>query len=185
MERLLVVLIGGTSRAELESVIAAAGDDETTVYLVAPSRVGPLEWLATDEGRARGEAAARVLEAEWLLEGTAEVGGEAGESDVVVAVADALEHFAADEIVLVGDGSVDATLLASLRAFGLPVRLSGPALVPASLRTRLRGGLLSLGSGRSTATPFVAFLAANLGLLALAVLGSLLVVLVVWLVDAL
>jgi hypothetical protein len=183
MAHLLVVLTGSVSREQLEEAIGPDVAD-TSVYVVAPSRVGPLEWLATDEGRARGEAAARVLEAEWLLAGTSEVGGEAGEADAAVAVADALKHFPADEIVLVGDGSVDAGLLASLRALGPPVRLSGVALEPTSLRTRARAGLRGLTSGRSAATPLAAFVAANVGLLVIALLGSLLAALIVWLVES-
>lgn len=182
MGRHLVVLMGAVSRDELETAVASDAG-AVSIYVVAPSHVGPLEWLATDEERAHGEAAARVLEAEWLLEGVAETGGEAGEPDPVVAVGDALEHFPADDIVLVGGGTIDTALLASLRGFGLPVRLSGVRLVEASARSRARGLIRSLGSGRSAATPFVAFVGANLGLLALAVLGSLLVALIVWLVE--
>jgi hypothetical protein len=184
VRRLLVVLVGPVTRAQLED---AVGDDdpETAVYVVAPSRVGPLEWLATDERRARGEAAARVLEAEWLLADAAEAGGEAGEADPVVAVGDALEHFPAQEIVLAGDGRVDGVLLDALRSFGLPVRTSGVVLVPAGASARVHEFGRSLRSGRSSATPFVAFFAANLGLLGLALLGSLLVALAVWLVSVL
>ena len=111
MARLLLVLLEGVSRAELERAVTESGRKGGSVYIVAPSRVGALEWLATDEDRARGAAAARVLEAEWLLDGVAEVGGEAGEADVVLAVRDALEHFPADEIVLVGQGAVDGPLV--------------------------------------------------------------------------
>ncbi len=125
MARLLLVLLEGVSRAELERAVTESSEKAESVYIVAPSRVGALEWLATDEDRARGAAAARVLEAEWLLEGVAEVGGEAGEADVVLAVRDALEHFPADETVLVGQGAVDGPLVRSLAALGVSLRLSG------------------------------------------------------------
>jgi len=184
MKRVLVVLVGPVTRAQLED---AVGDDdpEISVYVVAPSRVGPLEWLATDERRAQGEAAARVLEAEWLLADAADTGGEAGESDPVLAVADALERFPAQEIVLAGDGSIDGVLLEALRSFDLPIRTSGIGLAPGGATARIREFGRSLRSGRSSATPFAAFVAANLGLLGLALLGSLLVALVVWLVSVL
>ena len=183
--QLLVVLFDGASRVELEAAVAGSDEGDAAVYIVAPTHVGPLEWLATDESRAQGEAAARVLEAEWLLAGVSELGGEAGESDPVVAVGDALERFAADEIVLVGSGEVDSSFLSSLRVFGLPVTLSGVTLVPSSVGSRARARVRGLTSGRSAATPFAAFLAANLGLLMIAVLGVLIVALVVWLIGAL
>jgi len=183
--RLLVLLLDVASREELDGVVAEADADEVSVYIVAPSHVGPLEWLATDEERAHGEASARVLEAEWLLAGAAELGGEAAVSDPVLAVADALKRFAADEIVLVGSGTVDPLLLSSLRSFGLPISLHGVRPGPRNARSRARGIVRGLTSGRSSATPFVAFLAANLGLLALAILGSLLVAVIVWLVGVL
>jgi len=166
-------------------MVAALDAEEASVYIVAPSHPGPLEWLASDEVRAHGEASARVLEAEWLLAGVAELGGEAGVSDPVLAVADALERFAADEIVLVGSGLVDPSLLASLRSFGLPVSLHGLRAGPRGVRSRARGVVRGLTSGRSAATPFAAFVAANLGLLLLAICGSLLVALVVWLIGVL
>ena len=74
------------------------------VYIVAPSDVNALDWLATDEGQANREAATRVLAAEWLLDGISELGGEAGDADPVLAITDALQRFPADEIVVVGNG---------------------------------------------------------------------------------
>jgi hypothetical protein len=182
---LLVVLLEGVSRAELERAVAASADEVESVFIVAPIHVSALDWLATDEARARGAAAARVLEAEWLLEGVAELGGEAGEADPVLAVGDALGRFPADEIVLVGHGAVDGALVSSLRGFGLPLRLSGVSPAAAGIGSRARGLLSALRSGRSAGTPFAAFVVANLGLLLLALVASLLVGLVVWLVGAL
>jgi hypothetical protein len=181
--RLLLLLLDSVSREELAAAVSVPEGEVEAVYIVVPAEVGPLDWLATDERHAHGQAAARVLEAEWLLAGVAEIGGAAGESDPVVAVRDALEKFPADEIVVVGHGEVDASLLASLRSLGLPVSLSGvwPGLPGprGSLRELVRG----LRSGRSSATPWVAFALANLGLLLIGVVISLLVVLVVWLIE--
>ncbi len=51
----------------------------------------------------------------------AEVEGEAGEADAVVAVEDGLRGFSADEILVVGGAAEDGGLEVSLHHFGLPV----------------------------------------------------------------
>lgn len=183
--KVLVLLLDPVSRETLEGAVESAEGEDVVVYVVAPARVGPLEWLATDERRAHGEAGARVLEAEWLLAGAAEIGGETGASDPVLAVTDALERFAADELLVVGTGTIDPALLRALRTLGLPVRVSGLVVGRDTLRGRAAETLRSLTSGRSTATPFVAFVAANLGLLLLAILGAAIVGLAVWLAETL
>ena len=180
---LLVLLLDGASRDELEAVLAAHSDERPTVFVVAPRHVGALDWLATDERRADDAASVRALEAEWLLAGEAELGGSSGDADPLLAVRDALVHFPADELVVVGGGAIDPALLASLRGFGLPLSLYGLVAATRSWRGRLRALGAGLTSGRSAATPFVAMVAANLGLLALLVLGSLLVAIIVWLVT--
>jgi hypothetical protein len=182
--RLLLVLLDGASRAELEAAIGQSSDP-LTIHVVVPAHVGPLEWLATDESRAQSEAGARVLEAEWLLAEAGDVGGETGEADPVLAVDDALRQFRADEIVVVGRGDLDEPLLQSLRSFGIPVTWTGLSLRDASVRARERAAVRSLTSGRSMGTPFAAFVAANLGFLLLAVVTSLVAVLIVWLVGRL
>ena len=144
-----------------------------------PANVNALDWLATDETRAHGEAGVRALEAEWLLEGGAEVAGaEAGHLDPVQAVADARERFEADEIVVVG--RADDDLLAALRRLGLPV--SAPAgAAPSTRRSRLRTSAQAFTSGRSEATPWVAFVLSNLGFLLIALAFALIGTLIVWL----
>jgi hypothetical protein len=183
--RLLLVLLDGASRTELEAAIGPYDDVPLTIHVVVPAHVGPLEWLATDETRARSEAGARVLEAEWLLADAGQVGGETGEADPVLAVEDALRRFPADEIVAVGRGDLDEPLLQALRSFGIPVTWTGLSLRDAGVRARERAAIRSLTSGRSMATPFVAFIAANLGFLLLAAVASLVAVLIVWLVGLL
>jgi hypothetical protein len=180
--RLLILLLEGATRDGLEAAVEEHGDGYPTIYVVAPAHVGTLDWLATDEARAHGEAGARVLEAEWLLEGFGEVSGEAGESDPVLAVEDALRRFEAEEIVVVGTGSVDGELVASLRELGLSVSLSGVDASPSTLRSRTRSHARALRSGRSAGTPWVAFVGANLGLLLIGVVIALVGMGIVWLI---
>jgi hypothetical protein len=178
---LLILLLDEVSRDELE---AAVGDEDAfpSVYVVAPANLGPLEWLATDEARAHGEAEARVLEAEWLLAGSAAVGGESGSPDPVQAVAAALERFPADEVVVVGRGSLPEELVFGLRRLGAPLRWSGLTLEKTSFRSRSRETIRALGSGRSESTPWVAFLGANLGLLLIGVVIAVVASLIVWVI---
>lgn len=134
---LLVVLLDGASPPELRRVIAQRGDGDANVHVVSPARVGPLRWLATDEDDARIEAEIRALEAEWTLAEEANVEAEAGDTDAVQAVEDALRGFPADEIVLVGDAGEDGGLEASLRRLGRPVtRLGGSRPVPGAATGR-------------------------------------------------
>ena len=71
--------------------------------------------------------------------GSAAVGGQSGSPDPVQAVEDALESFPADEVVVVGRGSLDEELLTGLRRFGVPVPLErAHAAEPTSRRSRLR-----------------------------------------------
>jgi len=177
---LLVVLLDDASVSDLRSAVEEHGDGTPSVYVVAPMRVGPLHWLATDESEAREQASVRALEAEWML-GAEAVGGEAGEADPILAIEDALSRFAADEILLVGEAP-DAGFAAALASFGLPVAWSAGSA--AAVRGRVRTAVRGITSGRNAATPFVAFVGANLALLALGLLITLLVGLIVWLAGA-
>ena len=179
--RLLILLLEGASREDLEAAVEARGDGYPTVHIVVPANVSALDWLATDETRAQGEAGARALEAEWLLDGEVEIAGaEAGHLDPVQAVADARERFDADEIVVVG--RADDDLLNALRGLGLPV--SAPAgATPSTRRSRLRTSAQAFTSGRSEATPWVAFVVSNLGFLLIAIAFALIATLIVWLAS--
>jgi hypothetical protein len=178
---LLVVLLNDAVLSELRSAVEERGGGSPNVYVVAPSHVGPLRWLATDEQAARAEAGARALEAEWILGGEAAVGGEAGEADPILAVEDALRRFPADEILLVGGGANDRSLQTSLRGLGVPITWVGRSLPARGNRSRLREAARGLASGRSSATPFVAFAGANLALLLIGLLITLVVAVVIWL----
>ncbi len=177
---LLVVLLKDGSRSQLRRAIAQRGDGSPNVHVVAPTRVSRLQWLATDEDEARAEADIRALEAEWTLLDEADVEGEAGDVDPVQAVEDALRGFPADEIVIVGGAGENGGFEASLRKFGIPVKRIGGSL-PLRRRNRVREGARRIAAGRSEATPFVFFAGVNLALVALAILISLVVLLVLWL----
>ena len=177
---LLVVVLPGGSESAMRRAIADRAGGESSVHVVAPTRVGPLEWLATDEDEARAAAAVRALAAEWTLADEAKVEGEAGDVDPIVAVEDALVGFPADEILIVGGASEDGVIERSLRRFGLPVtRVDGP--LPEPRHGQAREVARAIVGGRSRATPFVFFAGVNLALLALAALITAVVVLVVWL----
>jgi hypothetical protein len=55
---LLVLLFPGASQTAIHQAIAEQSDGEPSVRVIAPTRVGPLEWLATDEDAARSQAEA-------------------------------------------------------------------------------------------------------------------------------
>ena len=86
---LLVVVFEDATGPELREAIAERGDGPPHVRVVAPTRAGLLAWLATDEDRARSEAEVRALESEWILADEAEIEGEGGDVDPVLAVEDA------------------------------------------------------------------------------------------------
>jgi hypothetical protein len=177
---LLVVVFDDATRLELREAIAEHSDGPPRVRVVAPTRAGLLAWLATDEDRARSEAEVRAFESEWILADEAEIEGEAGDVDPVLAVEHALRSFDADEILLVGGAAEDGGLETSLRRFGLPVsRLAGS--VPVRGRSQVREFARGIRSGRSRATPFVLFASVNLALLVLAALIAPVAIFFVWL----
>ena len=175
-QNVLAVVLEDGLEPQLHRALAARGDGEPRVHVVVPAHVGPLEWYATDEDDAHVEAEARAHHVERVLADEADVDGEAGEADPVLAVEDALRSFSADEIVLLG--SRDAGLERSLRRFGLPVTTI-PEDEPAE-RSELREAGRAVASGRSKATPFVVFFGVNFVLLVLAGLIALAILIVLW-----
>jgi hypothetical protein len=128
-KRLLVVATAPVDEAVLrESVREHVGPD-AQVRIVAPaSDLSPLEWLATDEDEARGEAADIAHSAERAVEPEAgRVETEVGDSDPVQAIEDALRQFPADEVIVVTRPGDDAGWLEKDSAeeaserFGVPV----------------------------------------------------------------
>lgn len=77
--------------------------------------------------------------------------------------------------------TTDSSLQASLRRLGAPTTWVGQPTSAGGNRGRLRDAVRGLASGRSSATPFVAFAGANLGLLLIGLLITLVVALIVWL----
>jgi ADP-ribose pyrophosphatase YjhB (NUDIX family) len=120
---ILLVLLDGLSSATLRQAVRRHLGEEANVHVVAPTRVGMLDWLATDEDAARATAEVQALEAEWALADDADVEGEAGDVDPVLAVEDALRRFDADEIVLVEERAKTAVL--KTRSSGLTAPLAG------------------------------------------------------------
>jgi hypothetical protein len=77
--------------------------------------------------------------------------------------------------------TTDSSLQASLRRLGAPTTWVGQPTSAGGNRGRLRDAVRGLASGRSSATPFVAFAGANLALLLIGLLITLVVALIVWL----
>jgi hypothetical protein len=136
------VLLADASQAQLRRAVADRSGDSPSVHVIAPTHVGPLEWLATDEDEARREADIRALEAEWTLGDQADVEGEAGDVDPVQPVEDALRTFPANEILTVGSAAENGGLEASLRRFESSGRVGGRRLAPCGV------GRLALVSSR-------------------------------------
>jgi nucleotide-binding universal stress UspA family protein len=128
-KRLLVVATVPVEERILRDRVREHAGQDAEVRIVAPaSDLSPLEWLATDEDEARGEAADIARSAERAVQPEAgRVETEVGDSDPVQAIEDALRQFSADEVVVVtrpGDDAgwleKDSAAEASER-FGLPV----------------------------------------------------------------
>lgn len=106
----------------------AAGEEAELRVVATASDLSPLDWLATDEDQARGEAAERAAGVGKAVAPEAEtVEAEVGDSDPVQAIEDALRTFPADELLLVTRQDDDAGWLEegaaaeALARFSLPV----------------------------------------------------------------
>jgi hypothetical protein len=177
---ILLVVLDGLGSGTLRQAVRRRLGEAAHVHVVAPTRVGTLDWLATDEDAARATAEVQALEAEWALADDADVDAEAGDVDPIVAVEDALRRFDADEILLVGGASENGGIEDALARFDRPVsRVDDDA--PVRARSSLREFGRGIRSGRSKATPFVFFASVNLALLVLAAAISLIVLLILWL----
>ena len=126
---MLVVATAPVEAAVLRDRVREHVGPETEVRVVAPaSDLSPLEWLATDEDEARGEAAEVARSAERAVEPEAgRVETEVGDSDPVQAIEDALRQFPADKVIVMTRPGEDAGWLEKGSAeeaserFGVPV----------------------------------------------------------------
>jgi nucleotide-binding universal stress UspA family protein len=128
--RLLVVTTGPADEAVLREEVRRHTDgEEVEIHVVAPAtELSRLEWLASDEDRARAKAAKAAREATEAVETAGEVEEtQVGDPDPVQAIEDALRNFAADELVIVTRPGKEATWLEkdspeeAFQRFDLPV----------------------------------------------------------------
>jgi hypothetical protein len=128
-KRLLVVATAPIDDSLLRDRLREHAGPDAEVRVVAPaSDLSPLEWLASDEDEARGEAAEIARSVEKAAQPEARrVEAAVGDSDPVQAIEDALRLFPADEVLVVARPGDEASWLeqdvaadASER-FGVPV----------------------------------------------------------------
>ena len=128
-KRLLVVATAPVEEALLRDRLGEHAGPDAEVRVVAPaSDLSPLQWLASDEDEARGEAAEIARTAERAAEpGAGRVEAEVGDADPVQAIEDALRQFPADEVLVVTRSGDEANWLEQDTAeqaserFGVPV----------------------------------------------------------------
>jgi nucleotide-binding universal stress UspA family protein len=107
--------------------VAAAEISEAKVLVVAPALNSRLRrWLSDeDEARGRAERLAKAL-VELLERSGVSAEGRVGDADPLMAIADALPTFPADEIVIAGRPSelpgLDELVSRMRRRFALPIR---------------------------------------------------------------
>jgi hypothetical protein len=128
-KRLLVVATAPIDDSLLRDRLREHAGPDAEVRVVAPaSDLSPLEWLASDEDEARGEAAEIARSAEKAAQPEARrVEAAVGDSDPVQAIEDALRQFPADEVMVVTRPGAEASWLEQDAAadaserFGVPV----------------------------------------------------------------
>lgn len=173
----LLLVVGDTSPETIRESLASG---PWRVHVVAPTVVGPLDWLSNAEEGAHLRAEVRGLEAERALAGLVPVTSAAGDVDPVQAVADALVEFPATEILVAG-ASADLDLERALARFRLPVRRIGP---PPRARARVNLRIRKLAGGRDPGALLALILGMNVALMIGAIVLSLFALLVLWLVGA-
>ena len=128
-KKLLVIATAPVEPGPLRDAVRHHAGDEAEIRVVAPaSDVSPLQWLASDEDKAR-EKAAKVASgaAESVEPEAARTETEVGDTDPVQAIEDALRTFPADEVLVVTRPGDDASWLEEDSAqearerFGVPV----------------------------------------------------------------
>jgi hypothetical protein len=112
--RVLVVTTGAADEAALrDEVRKHAGGEDVEIRVVAPAaELSRLEWLASDEDKARANAGKVARETTKAVDEAGEVQDiEVGDPDPVQAIEDALRTFPADELIIVTRSGEDATWL--------------------------------------------------------------------------
>jgi hypothetical protein len=112
--RVLVVTTGAADEAALrEEVRKHAGGEDVEIRVVAPAaELSRLEWLASDEDKARTKAGKVARKTTKAVDDAGEVEDtEVGDPDPVQAIEDALRTFPADELIIVTRSGEDATWL--------------------------------------------------------------------------
>jgi len=128
-KKLLVIATAPVEPGPLRDAVRDHAGDEAEIRVVAPaSDVSPLQWLASDEDKARDKAADVASEAAESVEPEASrTEAEVGDTDPVQAIEDALRTFPADEVLVVNRPDDDASWLEEDSAqearerFGVPV----------------------------------------------------------------
>ena len=123
-DRVLVV-----ATADVEETLLRDHVRGSEVRVVAPvSNLSPLQWLASDDDAARGEAEAVAEESAAAVAGNgASVQAETGDADPLLAAEDALRQFPADRIIVLVRPQDEASWLDrageddGFEQFGLPV----------------------------------------------------------------
>ena len=128
-KKLLVIATAPVEPGPLRDAVREHAGDAAEIRVVAPaSDVSPLQWLASDEDKARDKAADVASEAAESVEPEASrTEAEVGDTDPVQAIEDALRTFPADEVLVVTRPDDDASWLEEDSAqearerFGVPV----------------------------------------------------------------
>lgn len=110
---LIVVTCAAEEPAAIGKIVRAAGledeDEDAEVRVLAPARIGFLDrWASDVEGSRRAAQESLVATVAALAKAGVEAEARVGDEDLVQAVEDQLQSFAASEVVLVGAGGVDA-----------------------------------------------------------------------------
>lgn len=176
VNRLLLVV----GDAAPETIRLALTGAPAHVYVVAPTVVGPLTWLANAERDATLRAEMRALEAERALAGLVDVASAAGAVDPVEAAEKALEAFPANDIVVVGSAADDG-LERALAVFRLPVSRIGP---PPGRQARLNREMRELAGGRNAGKLLAWIVGMNVVLIVASIVLSLFTLFVLWLAGA-
>jgi hypothetical protein len=191
--RLLVVAEAPGSEEELRRRIRLDAGEAADVVVVAPaSDVSLLEWLASDEDRARAAAERRAREVAGAVPAYARVEeARVGDVDPVLAIEDALRTFPADEVIVVTPPEdaarwLELDLLHALQdRVGVPVKYLVADGVPAAERGKVPRGrvgefLRTIARGENPFTGFLAELGVGLvvGTVALVLIA---IALILWL----